>query len=145
MVSERWCCSGAGAKRARRELADLLSSLSILSTSLYSSLSHRYQFATKYAPLYNRRSAIISGEAEPTAEEIAAGEAADSDDEDEEATVEEVEGDDEAVKGIPQFWLTALQNHQGIADLITERDETVSLGLRLARASRGREEVEAES
>ncbi|KAL7411958.1 hypothetical protein BDY24DRAFT_115777 [Mrakia frigida] len=84
------------------------------------------KFATKYAPLYSRRSAIISGEAEPTAEEIAAGEAADSDDEDDEARVSEIEDDDDesaAIKGIPQFWLTALQNHQGIADLITERDE----------------------
>ena len=86
------------------------------------------KFATKYAPLYERRSNIISGAAEPTAEEIAAGEAADSDDEeDDEARVSEIEdeGDDKstAIKGIPQFWLTALQNHQGIAELITERDE----------------------
>jgi nucleosome assembly protein 1-like 1 len=27
-----------------------------------------------------------------------------------------------AAEGIPEFWLTALRNHLGIADLITERD-----------------------
>lgn len=89
------------------------------------------QFATQYAPLYERRADIIAGKIEPTAEEIAAGEAADSDDEDdEEAKVSEIkeDGEEEAPKGIADFWLTALQNHQGgIADLITEADEGVSL------------------
>jgi hypothetical protein len=28
-------------------------------------------------------------------------------------------------QGIPEFWLTALKNHLGISDLITERDEAV--------------------
>jgi hypothetical protein len=90
------------------------------------------QFASKYAPLYTRRAEIIAGKIEPTAEEIAAGEAADSDDEDDEdesAKVSELKEDgteEEAPKGIEDFWLTALQNHAGIADLITEADEGVS-------------------
>lgn len=30
------------------------------------------------------------------------------------------------IKGVPEFWLTALRNHPEISELITERDEEVS-------------------
>lgn len=31
------------------------------------------------------------------------------------------------IKGIPDFWLITLQNHPEIGELVTERDEEVSL------------------
>ncbi|KAL5522860.1 hypothetical protein ACEPAG_8878 [Sanghuangporus baumii] len=74
------------------------------------------KYLERARPLYERRFAIISGSAPPTTEEIKAGE----------DTVDELihgplpEGD--AAAPIPEFWLTALRNHIGISDLITDRD-----------------------
>jgi nucleosome assembly protein 1-like 1 len=91
------------------------------------------RFAEKYRPIYERRRAIIEGKEEPTEEEIKTGyqvdlDDEDSEDEDEEAAPREREivPAEEAAKGpkgIPGFWLTALSNHAGISELITERDE----------------------
>ena len=88
------------------------------------------QFAARYAPLYSRRKEIIAGKVEPTEEEVAAGEAVsdvDDDDHDEadQARIDEVSeaGEKADIKGIPEFWLTALKNHQIIGDMITEQDE----------------------
>jgi nucleosome assembly protein 1-like 1 len=91
-----------------------------------------WQFLSKYAPLYERREAIIAGKAEPTDAEVEAGQAADSDDEDDEeegARISEVtdeKDEDSKVAGIPEFWLTALRNHVAISETITDRDEEVS-------------------
>lgn len=53
----------------------------------------------------------------------------DEDDEDDEAKIEEVneegEGADADVKGIPEFWLTALRNHRNVSEYITDADEEV--------------------
>jgi len=77
--------------------------------------------------LYTRRAEIIAGKVEPTTEEVEARDAADEDDEEEEreARVEEINDDAsaDAVKGIPEFWLTALKNHSIIGEQITEKDE----------------------
>ncbi|KAH8082255.1 putative nucleosome assembly protein I [Filobasidium floriforme] len=87
------------------------------------------KYAARYAPLYTRRKEIIAGKTEPTEDEVTAGEAvsdvSDSEDEDDEARVEEVDesGDKADIKGIPEFWLTALKNHQVIGEMITEKDE----------------------
>ena len=89
------------------------------------------QFASKFAPLYQRRAEIIEGAKEPTDAEVEAGKASDSDveseDEDEEegAKISEIpEGDDNKdVAGIPAFWLTALRNHVPISETIEDRDE----------------------
>ncbi|KAM0789370.1 hypothetical protein ACM66B_000200 [Microbotryomycetes sp. NB124-2] len=100
------------------------------------------KFAAKYKPLYERRRQLIEGKAEPTAEELAKGQEAedeledefeeDDDEEDEqegagkskgalpEPTADELAA---APKGIPEFWLTALKNHLGLSEIITERDE----------------------
>jgi len=77
-------------------------------------------------PLYKRRLAIIEGETEPNDKEVEAGVESSKKEEDEDIFDEEEakkkgEGDD--VKGIPEFWLTALRNHVGISELITDRDE----------------------
>lgn len=91
------------------------------------------QFASIYEPIYSRRAAIIAGTAEPTPEEIEAGQAADSDCDDSDCEsshgkISEIkEGADAKsdVKGIPEFWLTALKNSRSIVELITEADEPV--------------------
>ncbi|GAA5845602.1 hypothetical protein JCM11251_007766 [Rhodosporidiobolus azoricus] len=100
------------------------------------------KYAEKYRPLYERRRALIEGKEEPKPEEIEKGvkveEEEDEEDEDFEDEEDEEEGekekkqhgvkpsDDELAsspKGIPEFWLTALKNHLGLSELITERDE----------------------
>ncbi|KAJ2520364.1 histone chaperone [Coemansia sp. RSA 2049] len=92
------------------------------------------KYSQQYAPLYERRNAIVQGAAEPTeqekaaAAEIAAKEKEEADAADGEASgiKEEDEDEDEdaeAATGIPEFWLTALKNHPSLAELITERDE----------------------
>ncbi|EJT99157.1 NAP-domain-containing protein [Dacryopinax primogenitus] len=77
-------------------------------------------------PLYKRRLAVIQGDLEPTDKEVEAGVESSKKEEDEDVFDEEEakkkeEGDD--IKGIPDFWLTALRNHVGISELITDRDE----------------------
>ncbi|KAG8940795.1 hypothetical protein FRC04_005023 [Tulasnella sp. 424] len=79
-----------------------------------------------YKPVFERRRAILNGEAEPTADELKAGhELTLKDDPEAEPLPEKEEGDAEAkdTKGIPEFWLTALRNHMDISEMITERDE----------------------
>ncbi|KAI9352534.1 nucleosome assembly protein [Zopfochytrium polystomum] len=75
------------------------------------------KYLTQYQPLFEKRSEIVVGNVEPS---------------DEEAHREKVEGEEEEeaapassepVKGIPGFWLTALQNHPMIASQIHDRDE----------------------
>ncbi|KAJ7060148.1 nucleosome assembly protein [Mycena amicta] len=76
-------------------------------------------------PLYARRHEIIIGTSAATADEIAASEAASKEEDGEDfEPVPEATPDDAATapKGIPDFWLTALRNHPGLAELITERD-----------------------
>ncbi|KAJ3513795.1 hypothetical protein NMY22_g14935 [Coprinellus aureogranulatus] len=71
-------------------------------------------------PLYERRKAIISGSKPATKEEIELGEKAElKEDEEYEVLPKDVEP---SSSGIPEFWLTALRNHPGIGELITDRD-----------------------
>lgn len=78
------------------------------------------QYLALQTPLYERRNAIISGAAAPTTEEIEAGEKYSiKDDEDYTPLPKDTTP---SADGIPEFWLTALRNHVGLADLITERD-----------------------
>lgn len=82
------------------------------------------QFASRYAPLYKRRSDIVAGSSEPTEAELAAG--ADEDDEDDEASTTDADAED---KGIPDFWLVALRNHVGISELSTSPNPFVAWSL----------------
>ncbi|KAM5536351.1 hypothetical protein V8D89_009949 [Ganoderma adspersum] len=71
-------------------------------------------------PLYERRHAIISGTAQPTAEEVEAGEAQSiKDDPDYTRLPKDVQP---APAGIPEFWLTALRTHVHLGEIITDRD-----------------------
>jgi len=67
----------------------------------------------------------MEGEVEPTDEEVKAGEHLTQKDDPEAKPLSEL-GDStntNDIKGIPEFWLTALRNHINISELITERDE----------------------
>lgn len=106
-------------------------------------------------PLYARRTKIISGEEEPSVDEIEAGKAAfdeeeelfgegsdeESENEDEDEDAEDSEpaakpasadaadepsdDEEETVVGIPNFWLTAFRNVPGLSDTLSDRDDDV--------------------
>jgi nucleosome assembly protein 1-like 1 len=71
-------------------------------------------------PLYERRQALIVGTAAPTTEEISAGEQYSI--KDDEAYTPLPKDTTPSASGIPHFWLTALRNHLGLAEIITDRD-----------------------
>ena len=79
----------------------------------------RLQYNDLYAPLYERRNAIITGAVAPTAEEIEAGEQLSAKDDEEYVPLPK---GSTATSAIPVFWLTALRNHIGLSELITDRD-----------------------
>jgi hypothetical protein len=82
------------------------------------------KFFAKYAPLYEKRAKIINGSTEPTEQEIEAGKEDEEEDDDEDDEADEAEDDKSAadVKGIPEFWLSAMKN-SSLAETITDRDE----------------------
>ncbi|KIX94223.1 uncharacterized protein Z520_09933 [Fonsecaea multimorphosa CBS 102226] len=80
------------------------------------------KYFAKFTPLYEKRAAIVNGEVEPTDEEVEAGKA----DEEEEEPEEDADKEEKAaedMKGIPEFWLSAMKNQISLAELITDRDE----------------------
>lgn len=85
------------------------------------------KYFAKFTPLYEKRAEIINGKAEPTEKEIEAGE--EDEEEDDEDKAEAAEKDEksaesnEDVKGIPEFWLSAMKNQISLAEMITDRDE----------------------
>ncbi|KAF5346478.1 hypothetical protein D9756_010045 [Leucocoprinus leucothites] len=82
-------------------------------------LEKKYLELTK--PLYERRNAIISGKEAATITEIDAGyDYSVKDDPKYEALPKDPPP---TATAIPEFWLTALRNHIGLAELITDRDE----------------------
>jgi nucleosome assembly protein 1-like 1 len=82
------------------------------------------KYFAKFTPLYQTRAKIINGASEPTAEQVEVGEKKDEEDEDEETPEEELNKDEgKDVKGIPEFWLSAMKNQISLAEMITDRDE----------------------
>ncbi|KAI0119229.1 nucleosome assembly protein [Daldinia grandis] len=87
------------------------------------------KYFAKFTPLYEKRAAIVNGKDEPTEEQVKAGE--DEEDEKDEAEAEAEKGEEEKatsetaelVKGIPEFWLSAMKNQISLAEMITDRDE----------------------
>lgn len=79
------------------------------------------KYFAKFTPLYQKRATIVNGIAEPTTEEIKAGE----EDEEQQGEAEAIEKSEEAsdVNGIPEFWLSAMKNQVSLAEMITDRDE----------------------
>ncbi|KAH6595187.1 hypothetical protein BASA50_005980 [Batrachochytrium salamandrivorans] len=73
-------------------------------------------------PLYEKRSKIINGTVEPTDDEAARHNETEEEEEEEPRLPVSKEN---PVKGIPEFWLTALKNMRYVSELITEDDEPV--------------------
>ncbi|KAF1822696.1 putative nucleosome assembly protein [Dissoconium aciculare CBS 342.82] len=83
------------------------------------------RFFAKFTPLYEKRSQIVNGKTEPTDADVEAGEADEEEDEEAEAAKAEADknaGDAADLKGIPEFWLSAMKN-SSLAETITDRDE----------------------
>lgn len=81
------------------------------------------RFFAKFTPLYQKRAKIVNGELEPTEQEVEAGE--EDEDEDEEGTEKPAATSDASaadMKGIPEFWLSAMKN-SSLDETITDRDE----------------------
>ncbi len=85
------------------------------------------KYFAKFTPLYEKRSAIINGQIEPTEDEVVAGAEEEWEDEEHaEATATEedkAEVSTEPITGIPEFWLSAMKNQISLAEMITDRDE----------------------
>lgn len=86
------------------------------------------KYFAKFTPLYEKRAAVVNGTTEPTQQEIEAGEEDEEEDDDEETSgaadkAEKPAESNEAVKGIPEFWLSAMKNQISLAEMITDRDE----------------------
>ncbi|KAI9741984.1 MAG: hypothetical protein M1834_000373 [Cirrosporium novae-zelandiae] len=81
----------------------------------------------KFTPLYEKRAKIVNGSEEPTEKEVEAGKQDEDEAEGEEKNEQAAETSDdasaEAIKGIPEFWLSAMKNQYSLADLITDRDQ----------------------
>lgn len=82
-------------------------------------LSFLWQYLDLNKPLYERRLAIITGTAKPTQDEIQAGEEQSLKDD---PSYEKLATDSAETAPIPEFWLTALRNHVGTSEIITDRD-----------------------
>lgn len=86
------------------------------------------KYFAKFTPLYQKRAQIVNGGAEPSEEEVKAGKADDEDEDEEEEDKEDVKTEvkkeaAEDLKGVPEFWLSAMKNHLSLAETITDRDE----------------------
>ncbi|KAL3842354.1 hypothetical protein ACJMK2_020378 [Sinanodonta woodiana] len=92
------------------------------------------KYATLYAPLFEKRKAVVTASQEPTDEECEWP----SEDEKDEELADEVKNkvkveekklesseDNEDVKGIPQFWLTIFKNVDMLSEMIQEHDEPI--------------------
>lgn len=81
------------------------------------------KYFAKYTPLYEKRAKIINGASEPSEAEIKAGEQDDEEHEESGKAETSEEGKAADLKGIPEFWLSAMKNQISLAELITDRDE----------------------
>ncbi|EEP79194.1 conserved hypothetical protein [Uncinocarpus reesii 1704] len=82
------------------------------------------KYFSKFKPLYEKRSTIVNGQAEPTEAEVEAGKSSEEEqDEDKSADDSKDESGDVTIAGIPEFWLSAMKNQISLAEMITDRDE----------------------
>ena len=82
------------------------------------------KYFAKFSPLYEKRAQIVNGNAEPSEEEIEAGEPKETE---EETAKTDPAGDEKTqtdMAGVPEFWLSAMKNQVSLAELITDRDES---------------------
>ncbi|QLL33795.1 hypothetical protein HG536_0F01200 [Torulaspora globosa] len=85
------------------------------------------KYLSKYSPLHERRYKIVSGREEPTAEEVKKGRELAMEEGEEEQAEDRAKNEEEQqdIKGIPSFWLTALENLPVVSETITDRDAEV--------------------
>jgi nucleosome assembly protein 1-like 1 len=81
------------------------------------------KYFAKFTPLYQKRAEIVNGSLEPTDEEIEAGKAEGADDATAESEAQKELETKEEMKGIPEFWLSAMKNQVSLAEMINDRDE----------------------
>lgn len=83
------------------------------------------KYFAKFTPLYEKRAKVVNGVEEPSEEEVNAGKDEDEEeDKDDAANAGEKPAEKtESMKGIPEFWLSAMKNQVSLAELITDRDE----------------------
>lgn len=83
------------------------------------------KYFAKFTPLYEKRARVVNGTEEPSQEEVEAGKEGDEEEQKDETVNagEKTSEKAENVKGIPEFWLSALKNQVSLAELITDRDE----------------------
>lgn len=91
-------------------------------------LSLEKKYFTKFKPLYEKRSSIVNGKAEPSENEVLTGrdseEKHDQELPNKQGDVgEKSEPSDSQEAGIPEFWLSAMKNQISLAEMITEKDE----------------------
>eukprot|EP00667_Euglena_gracilis_P011497 EG_transcript_11747 len=75
------------------------------------------KYETLYGPIFVKRAEILSGQREPTQEEVTKGQGEDF------KEPEDANQEVSDAKGVPDFWLTALKNHDAVCEIIEERDE----------------------
>eukprot|EP00026_Physarum_polycephalum_P011229 Phypoly_transcript_11436.p1 GENE.Phypoly_transcript_11436~~Phypoly_transcript_11436.p1 ORF type:complete len:395 (-),score=108.66 Phypoly_transcript_11436:31-1164(-) len=92
-------------------------------------LERKYQ--KLYDPVFDKRANIVSGSYEPTDEEAKVEKA----EEEEGVKKREAQPGDADIKGVPEFWLTVLQNNGFVAQSIFEEDEEALSFLRDIRYS----------
>jgi nucleosome assembly protein 1-like 1 len=78
------------------------------------------KFAKLYEPILDKRAQVISGAHEPTEDEARVEK---KPDEEEAGPLREAQPDDANIKGIPDFWLNAMQNNHMVAEAIYDTDE----------------------
>lgn len=78
------------------------------------------KYLNLYKPLFQTRSDFITGLKSPTKEQIEIGQ-----EHEDKFELNDDDEDDEDVKGIPSFWLTALENLPIVNETITDRDAEV--------------------
>lgn len=84
------------------------------------------KYLQDYQPLYDRRAKIVAGDIEPTEQEVEIGLEDEDEDEDAENGADAKSATPAGtsdVKGIPEFWLTAMRNLVSLSEMITSRDE----------------------
>ncbi|KAI1391154.1 nucleosome assembly protein [Hypoxylon trugodes] len=83
------------------------------------------KYFAKFTPLYQQRAAIVNGSEEPSEEQVKAGEEENEEEDETKAEKDDKPASDNAelVKGIPEFWLSAMKNQISLAEMITDRDE----------------------
>jgi nucleosome assembly protein 1-like 1 len=81
------------------------------------------KYFAKFTPLYQKRAKIVNGESEPTEAEVETGKRPNEEDNEEEEKAEAKVDGAKDVKGVPEFWLSAMKNQVSLAELITDQDE----------------------